>query len=724
MSNISNLQILLAKAKAAKLAKLAEANKISEVEFPKGIVIASDPVEVQEEKKIEFLQNVEENLEDREAEKASLQTSQTSQSFHPASHAILGVARDDLILNSLQQKFCETVLTGQDVILVGSAGTGKTTSVRQTSKELLKLDIPKISDPTRWLKTGLPGIVVLSYTRKAVNNIRHAVIDELKPHVITIHKLLEFSPTFYEIEDPKRPGFLKKTMKFEPQRNSLNPLPSRLSVLLFEESSMIGIELYSQLQQALPHKHQEIFLGDIQQLPPVFGASILGFKMLELPIIELVEIYRQAKESPIISLACSLLEGKSLPFSSATEKYREQHPVTGKMLDRIRVPSLQKFEGDKFNSDGVFQGRVTFQPFQKKLSEDHALSGISHTFEHWFKTGYYNPAEDVILVPFNKALGTVELGKKISNFLGKERGAKVFEVIAGYNKHYLAVGDRVLYDKEDAEIIDIALNSEYLGEAPIHPSVHLDRWGTLHEVDLAEQDAEASKRDSILSAQLDGIEDFALEIEDLKEIENRVNAASHVVIVRMTATDEIFELDTAKEINDLLNGYAITIHKFQGSEAEKVFLILHHSHSMMVSRELLYTAVTRAKKFLHIICEKDSFERGVKLQRIKGNSLREKALEFQGKLSKGTNKDEIRNQVAKLGSDLPFNPWQRKVDAEPEARSNIPETELPDLENGVGRENSLERVEEEKLPEKLPETISPVELKRQAFLAKLRGMRK
>jgi exodeoxyribonuclease V alpha subunit len=79
----------------------------------------------------------------------------------------------------------------------------------------------------------------------------------------------------------------------------------------------------------------------------------------------------------------------------------------------------------------------------------------------------------------------------------------------------------------------------------------------------------------------------------------------------------------------------LTVHKSQGSEWEKVFLCLHQSHAVMLQRELLYTAVTRAKKELVVICEDDTFVKGIESQRIKGNTLEEKAEFFKGKIANG-----------------------------------------------------------------------------------------
>ena len=55
----------------------------------------------------------------------------------------------------------------------------------------------------------------------------------------------------------------------------------------------------------------------------------------------------------------------------------------------------------------------------------------------------------------------------------------------------------------------------------------------------------------------------------------------------------------------------------------------------MIQRELLYTAVTRAKEELFVICESDTFEKGITRQRIPGSTWQEKAEYFKGKLENG-----------------------------------------------------------------------------------------
>ena len=117
--------------------------------------------------------------------------------------------------------------------------------------------------------------------------------------------------------------------------------------------------------------------------------------------------------------------------------------------------------------------------------------------------------------------------------------------------------------------------------------------------------------------------------------EDRVTQSSHHIKLRMMDSDTEKTITKAAEVNVLILGYALTVHKSQGSEWDKVFLLFHNSHATMMQRELLYTAVTRAKKELFIICEPDTFTNAVKSQRIKGNTLLEKAEYFKGKLERG-----------------------------------------------------------------------------------------
>lgn len=62
-----------------------------------------------------------------------------------------------------------------------------------------------------------------------------------------------------------------------------------------------------------------------------------------------------------------------------------------------------------------------------------------------------------------------------------------------------------------------------------------------------------------------------------------------------------------KDMYRISHGFIISIHKSQGSEFDFVVLPITHSYHRMLYRKLIYTAVTRAKKKLILIGEKDAF---------------------------------------------------------------------------------------------------------------------
>ncbi|MEO0599992.1 MAG: ATP-dependent RecD-like DNA helicase, partial [Myxococcota bacterium] len=69
-----------------------------------------------------------------------------------------------------------------------------------------------------------------------------------------------------------------------------------------------------------------------------------------------------------------------------------------------------------------------------------------------------------------------------------------------------------------------------------------------------------------------------------------------------------------EDLNMLDLAYAMTVHKSQGSEYPAVVLALHQSHGIMLKRNLFYTAVTRAKRFLCVVGSPRAWSRAVRTQ--------------------------------------------------------------------------------------------------------------
>jgi ATP-dependent exoDNAse (exonuclease V) alpha subunit len=183
------------------------------------------------------------------------------------------LTRDQKNVLSKAVKWYRAEVSTQVYIIAGSAGTGKTTILKMISEEL------GITDNTMFVTfTGKASLVLKS---KGIKNYS------------TIHKLI------YNV-DIKSDG----SVSFYPK--SKDELSS-LKLIIVDESSMVSKELLTDL---LSFGIKVIFVGDKNQLPPIGETKSLFDK----PNVEMKEITRQSKDSPIIYLSQRVIHNKELKY--------------------------------------------------------------------------------------------------------------------------------------------------------------------------------------------------------------------------------------------------------------------------------------------------------------------------------------------------------------------------------------------------------------------------
>jgi exodeoxyribonuclease V alpha subunit len=93
-------------------------------------------------------------------------------------------------------------------------------------------------------------------------------------------------------------------------------------------------------------------------------------------------------------------------------------------------------------------------------------------------------------------------------------------------------------------------------------------------------------------------------------------ARLEVVFARRDAL-EAFPLDAGL---DLAPAFAMTVHKAQGSEFDHVGLVLPEGDLPLLTRELLYTAITRARRSVVLVGDKELLARAVsrRIERYSG----------------------------------------------------------------------------------------------------------
>jgi len=181
--------------------------------------------------------------------------------------------RLDIRLAENQAKAIRCALENKIMVITGGPGTGKTTIINAIIKIFSKLKVKTL---------------LAAPTGRAAKRMSEATGYEAK----TIHRLLEYS-------------FVKGGF----QKNEEKPLSCDL--LILDEVSMIDTILMHHLTKAIPTFATVILVGDVNQLPSVGAGNVLNDIIASgvTPVVELKEIFRQARESRIIVNAHQINNG-------------------------------------------------------------------------------------------------------------------------------------------------------------------------------------------------------------------------------------------------------------------------------------------------------------------------------------------------------------------------------------------------------------------------------
>jgi len=92
-----------------------------------------------------------------------------------------------------------------------------------------------------------------------------------------------------------------------------------------------------------------------------------------------------------------------------------------------------------------------------------------------------------------------------------------------------------------------------------------------------------------------------------------LDPVNQVLAVRVDDQDVAYELS---ELDELIHAYAVSVHKSQGSEYRAVVIPALTQHYMMLQRNLLYTAVTRAKELVVLVGMRQAIAMAVRNNKI------------------------------------------------------------------------------------------------------------
>ena len=90
------------------------------------------------------------------------------------------------------------------------------------------------------------------------------------------------------------------------------------------------------------------------------------------------------------------------------------------------------------------------------------------------------------------------------------------------------------------------------------------------------------------------------------------------------ARDDEAALIAPSRLPDFDPAFALTVHKSQGSEFDRVLLVLPEASSKLLSRELIYTAVSRARAQVTIVSSEKAFKKAVQHGLVRHSGLQDK----------------------------------------------------------------------------------------------------
>lgn len=490
--------------------------------------------------------------------------------------------RKSIALSSEQNAAVSQIVRQRFSVLTGGPGCGKTT----TTLVLVRL-----------LEAMKKKVILAAPTGRATQRMSEVIKREAK----TIHRLLEWKGGEFKM-------------------NEENPLGA--DFLIIDECSMLDISLSASLLKAVPTNCQVLFIGDADQLPSVGAGNVLKdiIASTAVPCFRLTQIFRQAQASSIIKYAHSINQskiphiqspfhqpdiwqsGEDCIFIDSDEATKEQLTFISKVKHRLNWTPID-LEGQLDTTPYEFRTteeiksayeqdfqipdkfkHVDVAKLQQTESDTEALKLLLKKVHPWSSLHYGLTAVDVVVQSY-------------LNWIPKYQGRDIeIQILTPMTRGSLGSANlnNIIQDKANPYSLD--KNQIKIGERIFREGDRVIHRRNNYDLNVFNGDI-----GKIITIDNENLTCLIAFSPDNREV--------------LYKKDDIMELDLA---------YAITIHKSQGSEFPIVIIPVLTQHFKMLYRNLIYTALTRAKKLAVFVGTRKAMSMAIRQQ---DTAARQTALE-------------------------------------------------------------------------------------------------
>ena len=462
--------------------------------------------------------------------------------------------------NAMQQLAIEKSSQHALSIIIGGPGTGKTFTVAK-----LVTTLQKGHEHKRKQDLNLPplSITLTAPTGKAAQRMQESLRISLQKSLQGEEITLDNAKTLHRLLGIGSDG--------TPRYHAKNPLPDDL--IIVDEASMLGLELASQLVDAIKPTGRLILLGDANQLAAVDAGSVLSdlcaVTRLQPYITELTESKRFDSNSVVGQFALAIQQNLPAP---------KKIKLIQRLLQPIDLQASKPFQSenppdlaDKKQPTKQQTANIPFYPIDASSSLPAVFSQLAKPYHPFF------------------ALMQQWYSKPVNIFEADNR-KELFEIFDSY---------RILCAGHQGQLGTQSINQKMSLAFTEFSKITRTKAYFYHGLPIIIQNNDYQL----------GLFNGDIAICLLYQGQLYACFAEKVIPIQRLSRESC---DYA---------YAMTIHKSQGSEFHTVAICIDKAHTRLLSQALIYTAVTRSKSALSIYSAKENFELAVTQKAVRQTGL-------------------------------------------------------------------------------------------------------